>query len=111
MSGAAPLDATQRLEVLSRRERATLEAPIDSCKRTLAPTVIADDLATDVNASAHYNTRLDGTTNVSLFLPHLAMCMAHLETVSTVHSPTASFDAEQATSAPELTQPASSDVR
>ena len=54
-------------------------------------------LSTNVNGTAHNNnnTRLDGTTNVYVYLPHHAVYVAPSETVSTVSVSTASFDAEQ----------------
>jgi hypothetical protein len=54
-------------------------------------------LGTNVNGTANNNnnTRLDGTSNVYVFLPHHAVYVAPAETVSTVNVSTASFDAEQ----------------
>jgi Carboxypeptidase regulatory-like domain len=54
-------------------------------------------LGTNVNGTAgnNNNTRLDGTTNVYVYLPHHAVYVAPSETVSTVNISTASFDAEQ----------------
>ena len=63
-------------------------APIDTPARALS---------TNVNGTArnNNNTRLDGTTNVYVCLPHHAVYVAPAETVSTVNVSTASFDAEQ----------------
>jgi len=63
-------------------------APIDTPARALS---------TNVNGTAgnNNNTRLDGTTDVYVFLPHHAVYVAPAETVSTVNVSTASFDAEQ----------------
>ncbi len=54
-------------------------------------------LGTNVNGTAgnNNNTRLDGTSNVYIYLPHHALYVAPAETVSTVNISTASFDAEQ----------------
>ena len=52
-------------------------------------------LSTNVNGTANNNTRLDGTTNVFVYLSHHAVYVAPAETVSTVNVSTASFDAEQ----------------
>jgi hypothetical protein len=54
-------------------------------------------LGTNVNGTAgnNNNTRLDGTSNVYVFLPHHVVYVAPAETVSTVNVSTASFDAEQ----------------
>jgi hypothetical protein len=54
-------------------------------------------LSTNVNGTArnNNNTRLDGTSNVYIWLPHHAVYVAPAETVDTVSMTTASFDAEQ----------------
>jgi outer membrane receptor protein involved in Fe transport len=53
-------------------------------------------LTTNVNGVArnNNNTRLDGATNVYIWLPHHALYVAPAETVDTVNVSTASFDAE-----------------
>jgi hypothetical protein len=62
-------------------------SPIDTPARALG---------TNVNGTArnNNNTRLDGATDVYVFLPHHAVYVAPAETVSTVSVTTASFDAE-----------------
>ncbi|MCG6928472.1 MAG: TonB-dependent receptor [Acidobacteria bacterium] len=54
-------------------------------------------LTTNVNGlnRNNNNTRLDGATNVYIWLPHHALYVAPSETVETVNISTASFDAEQ----------------
>jgi len=54
-------------------------------------------LTTNVNGTArnNNNTRLDGATNVYIWLPHHAVYVAPAETVDTVNISTSSFDAEQ----------------
>ena len=54
-------------------------------------------LTTNVNGTArnNNNTKLDGTTNINVFLPHHAQYIAPAETVDTVNVSTSSFDAEQ----------------
>jgi len=54
-------------------------------------------LTTNVNGTArnNNNTRLDGTTNVYIWLPHHAVYVAPADTVDTVNISTSSFDAEQ----------------
>jgi hypothetical protein len=54
-------------------------------------------LTTNVNGTArnNNNTRLDGTTNVYIWLPHHAVYVAPAETIDSVNISTASFDAEQ----------------
>ncbi len=54
-------------------------------------------LSTNVNGTARNsnNTRLDGTTNVFIWLPHHAVYVAPAETVDTVNISTNNFDAEQ----------------
>jgi hypothetical protein len=54
-------------------------------------------LSTNVNGTArnNNNTRLDGTSNIYIYLPHHAVYVAPAETVDTVSISTASFDAEQ----------------
>jgi hypothetical protein len=54
-------------------------------------------LSNNVNGTArnNNNTRLDGATNVFVWLPHHAMYVAPAETIDTVNVSTASFDAEQ----------------
>jgi len=54
-------------------------------------------LTTNVNGTARNvnTTRLDGATNVFIWLPHHAVYVAPAETVDTVNVTTASFDAEQ----------------
>ena len=54
-------------------------------------------LTTNVNGTArnNNNTRLDGTTNVFVWLPHHAVYVAPAETVDTVNISTNNFDAEQ----------------
>jgi hypothetical protein len=54
-------------------------------------------LTTNVNGTARNsnNTRLDGTTNVFIWLPHHAVYVAPAETVDTVNISTNNFDAEQ----------------
>jgi Carboxypeptidase regulatory-like domain/TonB dependent receptor len=54
-------------------------------------------LTTNVNGTARNsnNTRLDGTTNVFIWLPHHAVYVAPAETVETVNISTDNFDAEQ----------------
>jgi Carboxypeptidase regulatory-like domain len=54
-------------------------------------------LSTNVNGTARNsnNTRLDGTTNVFIWLPHHAVYVAPAETVETVNISTDNFDAEQ----------------
>jgi len=54
-------------------------------------------LTTNVNGTArnNNNTRLDGTTNVYIWLPHHAVYVAPAETVDTVNISTNNFDAEQ----------------
>jgi hypothetical protein len=54
-------------------------------------------LSTNVNGTARNsnNTRLDGTTNVFIWLPHHAVYVAPAETVETVNIATDNFDAEQ----------------
>ena len=54
-------------------------------------------LTNNVNGTArnNNNTRLDGATNIFVWLPHHAMYVAPAETVDTVNIATASFDAEQ----------------
>jgi hypothetical protein len=54
-------------------------------------------LTTNVNGTArnNNNTRLDGTTNVYIWLPHHSVYVAPAETIDTVNISTASFDAEQ----------------
>jgi hypothetical protein len=54
-------------------------------------------LSTNVNGTARNsnNTRLDGATNIFVWLPHHAVYIAPAETVDTVNVTTASFDAEQ----------------
>jgi hypothetical protein len=54
-------------------------------------------LSTNVNGTArnNNNTRLDGTTNVFIWLPHHAVYVAPAETVETVNISTDNFDAEQ----------------
>ena len=54
-------------------------------------------LGTNVNGTAgnNNNTRLDGASDVYVYLPHHAVYVAPAETVSTVNVSTASFDAEQ----------------
>ena len=57
----------------------------------------ARSLSTNVNGlnRNNNNTRLDGATNVYIWLPHHAVYVAPSETVETVNIATASFDAEQ----------------
>ena len=57
----------------------------------------ARSLSTNVNGTArnNNNTRLDGTTNVFIWLPHHAVYVAPAETVDTVNIQTDNFDAEQ----------------
>ena len=57
----------------------------------------ARSLTTNVNGTArnNNNTRLDGTTNIYIWLPHHAVYVAPADTVDTVSMTTASFDAEQ----------------
>ncbi len=57
----------------------------------------ARSLSTNVNGlnRNNNNTRLDGATNVYIWLPHHAVYVAPSETVETVNISTASFDAEQ----------------
>ena len=54
-------------------------------------------LSTNVNGTArnNNNTRLDGTSNIFIYLPHHTVYVAPAETVDTVSISTASFDAEQ----------------
>jgi carboxypeptidase family protein len=54
-------------------------------------------LSTNVNGTARNsnNTRLDGTVNVFIWLPHHAVYVAPAETVDTVNVSTDNFDAEQ----------------
>jgi hypothetical protein len=54
-------------------------------------------LTTNVNGTArnNNNTRLDGTTNIYIWLPHHAVYVAPAETVDTVNISTNNFDAEQ----------------
>jgi len=54
-------------------------------------------LTTNVNGTArnNNNTRLDGTSNIYIWLPHHAVYIAPAETIDTVNISTASFDAEQ----------------
>jgi len=54
-------------------------------------------LTTNVNGTARNsnNTKLDGATNIFVWLPHHAVYIAPAETVDTVSVTTASFDAEQ----------------
>jgi carboxypeptidase family protein/TonB-dependent receptor-like protein len=54
-------------------------------------------LETNINGTNRNsnNTRLDGTTNVFIWLPHHAVYVAPAETVETVNVTTNSFDAEQ----------------
>src|SRR5712691_3333122 len=54
-------------------------------------------LTTNVNGTArtNNNTRLDGTTNIYIWLPHHAVYVAPAETVETVNVTTNNFDAEQ----------------
>jgi hypothetical protein len=54
-------------------------------------------LSTNVNGTARNsnNTRLDGTTNVFIWLPHHAVYVAPAETVEIVNISTNNFDAEQ----------------
>src|SRR6266571_9068614 len=54
-------------------------------------------LTTNVNGTArnNNNTRLDGTVNVFIWLPHHAVYVAPAETVYTVNISTDNFDAEQ----------------
>jgi hypothetical protein len=54
-------------------------------------------LTTNVNGTArnNNNTRLDGATNVYIWLPHHAVYVAPAETVDTVNISTSNFDAEQ----------------
>jgi hypothetical protein len=54
-------------------------------------------LTTNVNGTARNsnNTRLDGTTNIYIWLPHHAVYVAPAETVDTVNISTNNFDAEQ----------------
>ena len=54
-------------------------------------------LSTNVNGTARNsnNTKLDGATNIFVWLPHHAVYIAPAETVDTVNVTTASFDAEQ----------------
>jgi hypothetical protein len=54
-------------------------------------------LTTNVNGTARNsnNTRVDGTTNVFIWLPHHALYVAPAETVDTVNISTDNFDAEQ----------------
>src|SRR5262249_27253404 len=54
-------------------------------------------LTTNVNGTArnNNNTRLDGTVNVFIWLPHHAVYVAPAETVDTVNVSTDNFDAEQ----------------
>ena len=54
-------------------------------------------LTTNVNGTArnNNNTRLDGTSNIYIWLPHHAVYVAPADTVDTVSMTTASFDAEQ----------------
>jgi len=54
-------------------------------------------LTTNVNGTArnNNNTRLDGTVNINVFLPHHAQYIAPAETVDTVNVSTDNFDAEQ----------------
>jgi len=54
-------------------------------------------LTTNVNGTARNsnNQRLDGATNIFVWLPHHAVYIAPAETVDTVNVTTASFDAEQ----------------
>ena len=57
----------------------------------------ARSLSNNVNGTArnNNNTKLDGATNVFIWLPHHAIYVAPAETVDTVNIATASFDAEQ----------------
>jgi len=57
----------------------------------------ARSLTTNVNGTArnNNNTRLDGTSNIYIWLPHHAVYVAPADTVDTVSMTTASFDAEQ----------------
>jgi hypothetical protein len=54
-------------------------------------------LTTNVNGTArnNNNTRLDGTSNIYIWLPHHAVYVAPADTVVTVSMSTARFDAEQ----------------
>jgi hypothetical protein len=54
-------------------------------------------LTTNVNGTARNNNnqRLDGATNIFIWLPHHAVYIAPADTVDTVNVTTASFDAEQ----------------
>jgi len=54
-------------------------------------------LSTNVNGTARNsnNQRLDGATNIFVWLPHHAVYIAPAETVATVNVTSASFDAEQ----------------
>jgi hypothetical protein len=54
-------------------------------------------LTTNVNGTARNsnNTKLDGATNIFVWLPHHAVYIAPADTVDTVDVTTASFDAEQ----------------
>jgi outer membrane receptor protein involved in Fe transport len=57
----------------------------------------ARSLTTNINGTArnNNNTRLDGASNIYIWLPHHAVYVAPAETVDTVNIATASFDAEQ----------------
>jgi hypothetical protein len=57
----------------------------------------ARSLTTNVNGTArnNNNTRLDGATDVYVWLPHHAVYVAPADTVDTVNISTSSFDAEQ----------------
>jgi hypothetical protein len=57
----------------------------------------ARSLTTNVNGTArnNNNTRLDGATDVYIWLPHHAVYVAPADTVDTVNISTSSFDAEQ----------------
>src|SRR6266568_3551838 len=59
-------------------------------------------LTTNVNGTARNsnNTRLDGTTNIYIWLPHHAVYVAPAETVDTVNISTNNFDAEQGMAEP-----------
>ena len=86
------------MQVTGARDPSASVAPPGTTPARFQNAVIvtsARDRATNVNGTAHNNRRLDGPTNVYVYLAHYAECMAPSETVSTSHISTAGFDAEQ----------------
>ncbi len=88
-----PLGSYRNYETLLNLVPGTVPARITN-NITVNPSAA---LVSKVNGTAanNNNTRLDGATNIHVWLSHLAVYVAPAETVDTVNVATASFDAEQ----------------